>query len=75
MKARSHGPLFLNVLTLAVICKQRLLYGNKIVQCLQSCKCYNFDKDHFRKLLINKVKSRLKCLKTGVKNDVRTTSQ
>ena len=44
---RSHGTRFLILLTSAVICKQKLLYGNKIVQYLQNCKCYNVEQDHF----------------------------
>ena len=37
--------------TSAVICKQRLLYGNEIMQFLQNCKCYDVDQDLIRKSL------------------------
>ena len=37
--------------TSAVICKQRLLNGIKIMQYLQNFKCYDIDQDHFRKPL------------------------
>ena len=50
-KVRSHWADFLILLTSAVICKQRFLYGNEIVQYLQNCKWYNVEKDHFRKPL------------------------
>ena len=42
---------FPNLLTLAVICKQRRLHGNEIVQYLQNCKRYNIEQNHFRKPL------------------------
>ena len=50
IKVRLHWTLFLILITSAVICKQRLLYGNGIVQCLQNCKCYSVDQDHFETL-------------------------
>ena len=51
IKVRLHWALFLIFLTSAVICKQRLLHRNELVQYLQNCKSYNVDQDHFRKLL------------------------
>ena len=51
IKVRSHWALFLILLPLAVIYKQRLLYGNEIAQYLQNCKCYNVEQDYFRKPL------------------------
>ena len=41
IKVRSPRTLFIIPLTSAVICKQRLLHGNEIVQHLQNCKCFN----------------------------------
>ena len=35
----------------ALICKQRPLYGNEVMQYLQNCKCYDVDQDHIRKHL------------------------
>ena len=49
IKANLHLTLFVILLTSAVICKQRLLDDNEIVQYLQDCKCYNVDQCHFRK--------------------------
>ena len=51
IKVRSHWALFLILLPSAVIYKQRLLYGNEILQYLQNCKCYNVKQDHFKKPL------------------------
>ena len=48
IKVRLHQPLFLILLTSAVICKQRLLYGNEILRYLQNCKCYKVEQDIFR---------------------------
>ena len=36
---------------LAVICKQRFLHGNEIVQYFRNCICYGIGQDHFRKSL------------------------
>ena len=51
LKVRLHWALLLTLLISAVVCKQRLLYGNDIVQYLQNSKCYKVSKDHFRKTL------------------------
>ena len=51
LKVRLHWALLVTLLISAVICKQRLLYGNEIVQYLQNSKCYKISKDHFRKTL------------------------
>ena len=51
IKVRPHWTLFIILITLAVICKQRLMRGNEIVQYLQNYQCYNIDQDHFRKSL------------------------
>ena len=51
MKAKLQLTLFVILFTSAVICKQRLLDDNEIVQYLQNCKCYNVGQDHFRKSL------------------------
>ena len=48
---RAHWGLFVILLTSAIICKQRLLHGKKIIKYFQNCKCYNNGQDHFRKLL------------------------
>ena len=37
LKVRSNGTLFVILLTSPVVCKQRLLDGNEIVQYLQNC--------------------------------------
>ena len=49
VKVRLHWTLLLTLLTSVVICKQRLLHGNEIVQYLQSWKCYNVGQDHSKK--------------------------
>ena len=51
IKVRPHWTLFIILITLAVICKQRLMRGNEIVQYLQNYQCYSIDQDHFRKSL------------------------
>ena len=51
LKVRLHWVLLVTLLISAVICKQRLLYGNEIVQYLQNSKYYKVSKDHFRKTL------------------------
>ena len=51
IKIMVYVTLFVILLTSAVICKQRFLYGNEIVQYLQNRKCYNVGQDHFRKPL------------------------
>ena len=48
IKISSYGTHFVNLLPLAVTCKQRLLHGNKIVRCLQKCKCYNVAKTNLK---------------------------
>ena len=35
----------------AVICKQRLLSGNRTVQCIQNCKCQDINQGHFKNSL------------------------
>ena len=55
IKIRSHWTLFVILLTSAVICKQRLLHGNEIMQYLQNCKCYNVDEEHSKKSLQSSV--------------------
>ena len=47
IKVNSHWELFVILLTSAVICKQRILHGNEIVQYLQNCKGNSID--HFKK--------------------------
>ena len=47
IKVRLQWALFVTLL----ICKERLLHGNEIVQYLQNYKCYNVNQDHFRKPL------------------------
>ena len=49
VKVRLRGALFVTLLTSAVICKQRFLHGNEIVQYFQKCKCYKVSQNHFRK--------------------------
>ena len=51
IEVRSDLTLFVILLISAVICKQKLLDGNEIVQYLQNCKCYNVGQDGFRKPL------------------------
>ena len=51
LKFRLHWTIFIILLTLAVICKHRLLHGSEIVHHLQNWKCYNVDQDHSRKSL------------------------
>ena len=51
LKIKVYVTLFVILLTSAVICKQRFLHGNEIVQYLQNRKCYNVGQDHFRKPL------------------------
>ena len=43
--------LFKILLMSAVICEQRFLHENEIVQYLQNCKCKDVDQGHFRKPL------------------------
>ena len=43
IKVRSHGTLFITLLILAVIWKERILHGNEIVEYLQNCKYYNVE--------------------------------
>ena len=45
IKVNSYGSFFVIWLTLAIICNQRLFHGNKIVQYLPNCKCYNAGQD------------------------------
>ena len=51
IKVKLHEALFIILLISAIICEQRLLHGNKIVQYFQNCKCYNVGPEHFRKPL------------------------
>ena len=51
IKVRLYGTLFVILITLATIFKQRLFQENEIVQYLQNCKCYNLGQDNFRKPL------------------------
>ena len=51
IEVRSDLALFVILLISAVICKQKLLDRNEIVQYLQNSKCYNVDQDGFRKPL------------------------
>ena len=44
IKIRSHRALFLILLTSAIFYKQRLLYGNGIVQYLQNCNATTLTK-------------------------------
>ena len=49
MKVKSAWTFFKLWLTSVVICKQRLLYKNEIVQYIQNFKCQDINQDHFRK--------------------------
>ena len=51
IKVRLYGTLFVILITLATIFKQRLFHENEIVQYLQNRKCYNLSQDNFRKSL------------------------
>ena len=51
IKLRLHWTFFVILLTLAVICKQKLLHRIKIVQYLRNCKNCNTGQDGFRKPL------------------------
>ena len=49
LKVKSPWAFFVILRMSAVICKQRPLRGNKIVQYFQNYKCYDVDRHHFRK--------------------------
>ena len=49
IKLMSRWTLFENLFTSAVICKQRLLHENEIVQCIKNYKCYDVNQGYFRK--------------------------
>ena len=48
---KRHCKLYTLTFVATATCKQRLLHGNEIVQYFQNYKCYNTDRDHFRKHL------------------------
>ena len=48
IKVTPSRTFFLILLTSAVICKQRLLHKNEIVQYLQNYSCFVFDQSHFK---------------------------
>ena len=51
IKVRLRWTAFEILLTSAIICIQRVLHGNEIVQYLQNYKRHKFDQGHSRKLL------------------------
>ena len=51
IKVRLPWTTFEILLTSAIICIQRVLHGNEIVQYLQNYKRHEFDQGHSRKLL------------------------
>ena len=56
IKVRSGWTFFVILLMLAVICKQRLLRGNEILQSFRNYKCYDVEREHFRKHLRSSTK-------------------
>ena len=50
IKVRLRWTAFEILLTSAIICIQRVLHGNEIVQYLQNYKRHKFDQGHSRKL-------------------------
>ena len=51
INAMPPGPIFKILLTPAVICNQRLLQENKIVQCFEKYQNQDVNEDHFKKPL------------------------
>ena len=51
IKVRLPWTVFEILFTSAIICIQRVLYGNEIVQYLPNYKCHEFDQVHSKKLL------------------------